>query len=361
MSVKCIVHVGMPKCGSSALQTALSSSPQVSSAEHGRLSYVAIQNNGRLLTGAKLSSRNQYSVAGYIPSLSAQGVQNLSSLSISALKVRLALYRSETIVLSNEGWGNQHGVFTDTKLLERLGLDCHVVIYVRPQVGWYNSAWWQWGAWTGKPLDEWISANLDKTRWANVVRSWERVPGVSQVTVRVLPDDILQDFYRLLGAQAPQTGKINSSLPGSVLRVFQRYRELRKSAHDSAIEFSIGRHLNVGRSATPWVIPQGVVKSIIEGSLNDNLELLELLDTDQRRLLEGNAAWWDADHYLQKTVEEAGKIAPVVGDSDRLAAAALEGLADLDQKYRALLKEHELLKRSQLGGSKIKNMLFRCR
>lgn len=361
MSIKCILHVGMPKCGSSALQSALSSAPVISSAEQGRLNYVALRSDGILLAGSELSSQNSYSAAGYIPSLGARGVQELSSLKVSRLKSLLGRYRSETIILSNEGWGNRHDIFGDTRLLERLGLDCHVVIYIRPQVGWYNSAWWQWGAWTGKPLDEWVSDNLDKTRWAKVVRAWEQVPGINRVTVRVLPNDILHDFYTFLGANAPKSEKINLSLPGSVLRIFQRYQGLRKNAHDSAIDFSIGRRLKIERSPTPWVIPQGIVKSIIDSSLIGNLELLDFLDPAQRQLVERNQAWWDTDYYSEKMVEEAGKIAPVVDDSDKLAAAALEGLADLDDKYRALLKELELAKRSQFGGSKIKNMFFKFR
>ncbi|MCP8688673.1 hypothetical protein [Marinobacterium sedimentorum] len=343
------------------MQSALSSAPVISSAEHGRFNYVALRSNGILLAGSELSSQNSYSAAGYIPSFGARGVQELSSLKASRLKSLLGRYRSESIILSNEGWGNRHDIFVDTRLLERLGLDCHIVIYIRPQVGWYNSAWWQWGAWTGKPLEEWVSANLDKTRWAKVVRAWEQVPGVNRVTVRVLPSDILPDFYALLGTDSPKLDKINLSLPGSVLRIFQRHQGLRKNAHDSAIDFSIGRHLKIGRSPTPWVIPQGIVKSIIDSNLNGNQELIHLLDPDQRLLFERDAAWWDADSYSDKMLEEAGMIAPVVGDSDRLAAAALEGLADLDHKYRALVKELELAKRSQFGGSSIKKLLSRFR
>src|SRR5262249_46899346 len=147
--------------------------------------------------------------------------------------------------LSNEGWGNEYAEFAEQRLLERLDIDAEIVLYVRPQVAWCNSAWWQWGAWNRNTFARWLDKQLMRIQWETIRAGWQAVPGVRAVHVRLLPEDILADFCALVGLDPLPPAVINASLPEPVLRLFQRHRELRGGPHESALEFSIARHLRL--------------------------------------------------------------------------------------------------------------------
>ncbi len=247
-----------------------------------------------------------------------------------AAQLREAAADGARLLLSNEAWGHEHAEFRDTRILEQLGVDAEVVIYVRPQVAWCNSAWWQWGAWKDVPLQRWVRNQQQRVGWADVVKGWQQVPGVSKVHVRLLPPDIVADFCALLGAAAPATAAINPSLPEAVLRVFQRHRWLRATPDDSAIEFAIGRHLRFEGAGTPWVLDADTCARIVHESHDSNLELLELLDGESRARMRDDPAWWSAEFYADRGVQGWKPPPANAAQSDQLAAAALDALFRVD-------------------------------
>ncbi len=330
--VSAVLHVGMPKCGSSALQSALSGSPELSGHDGRVLRYVALQRSGQLLQGSALSERAAVTQSGYVPSARLAQLGGFGALRrrILAGQLREAAADGARLLLSNEAWGHEHAQFRRMRFIEQLGLDAEVVIYVRPQVAWCNSAWWQWGAWKDVPLPRWLRNQQQRVRWTDVVSGWQQVPGVSKVSVRLLPQDIVADFCTLLGATAPAHAEINPSLPEAVLRVFQRNRGLRATADDSAIEFAIGRHLRFEGAGTPWVLNAETCARIVQESHDSNLELLELLDKESRAQMRDDPAWWSAEFYAGRAVQPSRPPLPNAAQSDQLAAAALDALYRID-------------------------------
>ena len=352
--VSVVLHVGMPKCGSSALQSAFSATPELKGHDGRALRYVALQRNGQLLHGNALRERAAISQSGYVPSarLARPGGFAVARRRYIVRQLHEAAHDGARLLLSNEAWGHEHAEFRGTRFLEKLGLDAEVVLYVRPQVAWCNSAWWQWGAWKDVPLQRWVRNQQQRTCWAEVVKGWRQVPGVAKVSVRLLPQDIVADFCTLLGAAAPVTTAINPSLPEAVLRVFQRHRWLRPTADDSAIEFVIGRHLRFEGAGTPCVLDAESCARIVQQSHDGNLELLELLDDASRQRMRDDPAWWSAEFWADRGVQ-GWKPPPVnAAQSDQLAAAALDALYRLDaQLLESQARERKLRRRLERAQS----------
>ncbi|MBK7522589.1 MAG: hypothetical protein IPI75_21180 [Gammaproteobacteria bacterium] len=331
-SISVVLHVGMPKCGSSALQLALSGSPELRDRDARALRYVALLGNGKLLQGSALRDRAANLSSGYVASVRVAHLGGFAGVRRRGVagQLREAASGGARLLLSNEAWGHEHAEFRDTRILEQLGVDAEVVIYVRPQVAWCNSAWWQWGAWKDVPPQRWVRNQQQRVGWADVVKGWQQVPGVSKVHVRLLPPDIVADFCALLGAAAPLTAAVNPSLPETVLRVFQRHRWLRATPDDSAIEFAIGRHLHFEGAGTPWVLDADTCARIVHESHGSNLELLELLDDESRARMRDDPAWWSAQFYAGRGVQGWKPPPANAAQSDQLAAAALDALFRVD-------------------------------
>ncbi len=343
LAANAVLHVGMSKCGSSALQTVLSLNPElVPGVSATPTRYVVLQKNGTLATGDRISAIAHRSSSGYALSARASDMAKVGLARIALLRRELSSVRRDgaRLILSNEGWAHEHEEFRSGRFLERLGLDCSVLIYVRPQVEWCNAAWWQWGAWTGLDLPAWVEIQRERIQWNRVVDAWRSVPGVREVQVRLLPPTIVTDFCELLGVGSPGNVIVNRSLPGAVLRVFQRHRGLRPGPHDSGIEFALARHIELPNAGTPWVMPADVIEDVIDTCREGNLQLLEQLDPVQQEKMRANPAWWDAAHVVKRERFPWQVQPPVPQSVDRLAAAALEAVHRLDERCQEL--EYEL-------------------
>lgn len=345
--VNSVLHVGLGKCGSSALQRALSQRPEFVSSAGQRYAYVAVNRRGKLVSSDALINQAARSSYGYLASANAEHLAGLNKLKMVALSHGFdgILARGVRPILSNEGWTRQIELFKEGEILERLGLRPMVVIYVRPQVAWLNSAWWQWGAWSELDFEAWLRRQLPKVDWWSLITPWHQWVGRSNVQVRLLPDDILGDFFAIIESRAPKAERSNASLPGSVLRLLQRHRELRPSAHVSALEFVLERHLEPNQSdATPWVLNTEWMERIINRCRSGNESLLASLDPDsQKRMLE-DARWWDATDFAQKCWQQPGTQPASADDVDSLAASALAAVQKLDGELRALRDENRRLR-----------------
>ena len=129
-----VFHVGMPKCGSSALQTALSHSPELRAGGAASARYVSISAGGDVLQGETLAERAVGSSAGYVISARAAQLAEFGPLQCRRIGADFAAMLKSGVrpLLSNEGWGNEYPAFADGRLLERLGLQVDILVYVRP-------------------------------------------------------------------------------------------------------------------------------------------------------------------------------------------------------------------------------------
>jgi hypothetical protein len=335
--MKVLLHIGMPKCGSSALQTYLSSQAFAETC-HRRYAYVALQEKGGVLAGSELLERAAASAFAYCSSHDAKLVAELTARERNAA---LASFKAlgqkyDTLILSSEGWGPLPQLFADDCLFSDDALEVTVVAYVRPQLEWMNSAWWQWGAWADVPMMKWVNRNRSRAQWDRLLEHWSAKPWVKQVDVRLLEGDVVQDFMGYLGYPIPPQPRANQSLPETVLRLFQRNRQLRPGPHDSAIEFVLARHLKLDAGKSPWVLRPKMIGPLIEFYRQENERLVRKLPEEQRQKILGDPRWWDAEVYAQRETSKVmvGKLR--ADDVEPLAVAALDAIKRMDAEIRRL-------------------------
>ncbi|MBK1723532.1 hypothetical protein CKO23_14960 [Thiocystis violacea] len=326
----------MPKCGSSALQSYLSSSA-LEQVTEGRCAYVSLQRDGRVLSGAELARSAVSSPYGYCSSLGGDLIKALTAQQQRDARAVLEELggKHETVILSCEAWGAHPAHFADDCLFADDRFRVEVVAYVRPQVEWMNSAWWQWGAWTTLQSGQWIRRQRHSVCWHSLLSQWESKPWVEQLNVRVLDGDIVQDFMADLGYAVGPQAQINRGLPAIVLRLFQRHRQLRAGPHDSAIDFVLSRHLRLDKTHTPWVMRPGLVRELVDFFREDNERLSLRLAPDDREKMLSDRRWWEADAYAGRALRSPAVLDRVNGaELEGLAVAALEAIGRLDAELR---------------------------
>ncbi|NSX57041.1 hypothetical protein, partial [Parasulfitobacter algicola] len=321
-----ILHVGAGKCGSSSLQRSLSLKPVLPHASGQTFEYVVIQEGGILQRGAALTHHANTSVYGYASSFAPSSGTALKSIETGLANVA-DLPAEITPILSCEGWINRPEAFHDSRMLDHLGLTAEVVIYVRPQLDWLNSGWWQWGAWSEHPRSYWMERSLGRVKWDLAVQAWRRVPGVSKVHVRLVTSDITVDFGSIFGITLAPVGRVNSSSDGMLLRMLQRIRSLRRHEHDSMFEFAFAKWAPGPREKPAWVIPPEDCVRYLEAVKHSNLTLLDHLDPASAQAMKDDPRWWDAAHYATHKVEPA--------ELDHLPLKTYEQI--LERAFKALI------------------------
>lgn len=299
-----ILHVGAGKCGSSALQRSLSLKPAMRSASGRKVEYVVISNAGDVLRGPAITEIAERSVYGYASSpdpvtdapveIVAKGLRGVAGMAGPVLPV-----------LSCEGWGVKHALFRDGRLLSQAGLEAEVVIYVRPQLDWLNSGWWQWGAWGGHPLERWLRHAVHEARWDRLVRAWREMPGVGKIHLRLATGDVPEDFGRLLGVELAGVGRVNTGSDGLLLRALQRFRGLRRHEHDAFFQFAFGKWAPGPHRPAPWVIPFDEGARLLAGLADSNRALMALADPGTAGRIRDDPRWWSVDAYRDREVEPA--------------------------------------------------------
>ncbi|QSX78913.1 hypothetical protein [Agrilutibacter solisilvae] len=308
-----ILHIGAGKCGSSAIQAALTQRPRFQRRDGSTVEYIAIDRQGQLVRGERL--RESAGIAGYRTSPPARPMRDMDLAALAGALQDVG----HDVVLSEEAWIYQAEHWAD--ILQRTGMDAEVFAYVRPQVPLLNSAWWQWGAWKDKPFDEWMATRLRRSLWGARMQEWRSVPGVWSVNVRLLPDDVVADMYsHVLDVEPPEeTAFVNASLPGDVLRLFQRNRELRPHAHAGRIDFVLSKLKLAG--TTPWVLSPEWIARILSETQLDNEVLLSMLDEASAARMRADPRWWDAAAFQDKVAEPP---TPVPLDPEALEKLCVE-------------------------------------
>lgn len=333
-----ILHIGGAKCGSSALQTTFSLTDWDNA--DSALVYAALHPVHGIVQGLPMRVHALRAPHGYAASPHAE------DLAAAAPDQRQAMFQAlrslaagpRRVILSNENWLPRAGHFVTQGLLDEIGLPFEIFAVVRPQVEFMNSGWWQWGAWEGLSLEDWVRKMINGARWARHLDLWQSHPNFREAKVRLLSKDIVGDFFAAFGAARPpgiESGQVNGSLPGDILRLYQRNRQLRPGPHLPATDFVISR-LGIAGAPTPWVIPSALAEEVIEASRADNERLLAMLPEDEAARMRANPAWWSAEAFADKPLQSPLPQEPDAAALDRLCAGLVEALVRQDQELRQL-------------------------
>ena len=329
MAADCVLHIGFGKTGTSALQAHLCRHPELGTPRGHR--YVVVNGEGGVLDGDRLRARAAGSPYPYLAST--PGLWERGDL--DAIGAGLATVRQRGVpVLSQEDWSRTGGKCRDAWALQRLGVRAHVVAYVRPQIEWFNSGWWQWWTWQDQfdvPADviaTWRSAFLC---WERQLDRWVRNPNVSRLTVRLYRGDTIPDFLRLLGAagDAPAgDGPVNASLAPLHIRILKSVPGLR-GPHTPQVDWLLQKHLP-SAEPSPWALGPEVMQAIVDGCRRDNKRLLKLLSQEDADEMRHDARWWSIEPYRGRAVTTADDLRATPDELARAMAALLRALAARD-------------------------------
>lgn len=331
-----ILHVGGAKCGSSALQTALSSQAQLTAPETPEVVYAAFHATRGLIYGEELLQIARSKSFGYASSSVAHDLQSMDPADRATAVDRLhdLMSRHDTVILSNEGWLPRYNMMNSCGFLDELGVPFDVFAVVRPQAEFVNSGWWQWGAWTNPPdLERWTFRGgkaPPQFLWHSHLRKWARHRACSGTTIRLLSRDIVGDFfdaYGLTPAPGMMTGRAsNVSLPGEVLRLFQRHPDLRIGR--AVIDFALGQ-FDLGNQPTPWVVDPDLAERLVTLARDDNQALCAMLPADQADRMRATPGWWSAEAYAGKPLESPRPQPPDPEASQRMQGQLIAALGDV--------------------------------
>lgn len=333
-----ILHVGAGKCGSSSLQTQLSSKPLLAADDGSALyEYVCIQPNGDVLRGNGIERLAPLTPHDSQVSVGAEQAWGSEAKAIGRLSSHLKAILAEgrTPIASCESWLYQPEIFRNNALLTRLGVRAKIIVFVRPQIHWLNSAWWQWGVWSSFNLRDWVEGIKDSPLWAKLIGEWRSMPGVESVKVHLATGDVVSTFFRLIGVSIATPQRRNASLDGNLLQYLRRRPDLRATL-GSGIDFILEKRLAPAPDGTPWVLEHEQISSLIEYYRADNRELLSLVASEAREAMERDPRWWDPAAYSERKAVSADATEPSVGVLQDISDRAIDAVIRLDERVRAL-------------------------
>ncbi|BCN92748.1 hypothetical protein THMIRHAM_05330 [Thiomicrorhabdus immobilis] len=293
---KLILHVGMGKCGSSALQEYLSFNNSLIDTQGNKYLYACMNTDGTVYSGNLLEEKASNSPFNYASSPNLKQI-NDKGLFINNFQTSMKKINSN-VIFSSEGWSSELELFNDLIFKSVTDYQIEVVFFVRPPVAWINSAWWQWGAWADVSFDKWIDKNIPATLWSGHIREWFASEHIDKTHVKLLNKNVIESFSEIFNLKLNKKllKKSNVSLPGTVLRFFQNNRDLRPGPHDSSIDFILSKYINID-SKPDWVIPEVMVKDIVQKTLDSNTKLLEYLTENDRLAMKDDPKWWQVDAF----------------------------------------------------------------
>ena len=98
-----------------------------------------------------------------------------------------------------------------------------------------------------------------------------------------------------------------------MLKLYKAVPGLR-GIHDSYIDVRLAPLLDDGTKA-PWVTSPQLCANIITASRNGNIRLLDLLEEDQRKEMESNKRWWDADAFSNNVLASDADLRLTMADA----------------------------------------------
>ncbi len=286
---KIYLHIGMPKCASSAIQETLSSATFADNNK--KILYVSIGKDGTLLYRKRLIESAKKSPLGYSSTADIQDLSILPDNTIKELYSQLKQLSEEydTIIISNEGFGVWAEEVND--FFSRLFCDdffnIEIIAIIRSQVAWFNSAWWQWGVWTGHSIERWMNYifNRDEANWYKNITKYEHFDWVKKVHTFILDKNIIEKFLNTIGSKPLPAFKANTSSDLLLIKFLYHNRQYRKDPHHSQYEFILAKHLIFSPKTKSCALDKNHIKKIIDFYHKDNLKLINLLDEQEKEKL----------------------------------------------------------------------------
>lgn len=338
-----ILHVGHSKCASSTVQSFLSLYPDHALADgRGMLRYVAIVRDGRMLhsdaltTFAAMQARRYCNTTSRFlsdPALFASGWQQIADFAGP----------DDTILISCEGWA-YHSFLTPEVVanIGRLPLRPDVFFLTRPPVDWVNAAWWQWGVWEDRTLQDAL-AQYAGINFLESVQHWEAVENIGTLGLFDIsqgPLESLARFARLELDGPIEFESVNTATDYDLLRHLARHPSIYQRTKSSPqTEFLLNHLVKADRRPLPFVVPRHMAHDILERTQQDNRALIGRLSANGRPMPPEVAR-----KYVDPTAYDHLSDDDVLGDFDSDYADAFVGklvqtllsLAEVTERQRTM-------------------------
>ncbi len=274
-----ILHIGAPKCGSSAVQTALSMQPDLQNSSAQSFRYVGAHKNARPIYGADLSRAARKSAYGYItwPNFSrSQAAEPVFSAIHKVL--RKGDEQGYIPIMSCEAWIGHPQLFAN--YLHAWGNPrVDVVAFLRPPIDWVNAAYWQWGVWVAPNLDRWMTRGNLSYNFGTLIQDWAKIPNL-KLHVRGTRPDVVRKFASLYDLDLADGGIRNASSPAALIGFLLRNRKYRSSGHDAAVEFIFQRWCPNIDARKPWTVQARHVHRLRDTTATNLMALRQTLTTE---------------------------------------------------------------------------------
>ncbi len=329
-----ILHIGADKCGSTSIQAYLSRRPVLSTASGSKKLFYACLHEEGLLLGEAIQKHLGRSISASFKSRGLQPLRQLNERDRALIARQIRSCRSD-LILSCEGWlrsfARRDALDLLLEILTPRGVHraVELIAFVRPPVGWINSAWWQWGAWEWEgAFDDWLSGAIQACCWERCLEPVRSHPGIQRLQVEPVRGDVVVQLQRLLaidvrsavkpaataggegvGGGSLEVGKdrSNVSLPAEALHLYQRFRDLRPGPHTCRSDYlilpAVARNASAYRP-TPWVLRPEHIERILAETRESNTRLLDLLDPTARLQMLDDPLWWHSEAYADKVASE---------------------------------------------------------
>lgn len=279
-----IIHIGFSKCGSSSIQSFLTSNP-VMYGDKNTYKYCCFGQDQRILSVGEVKEREKIGT-GYIMSALSDDTELLSH---QLNNMQAYFNRDESVVISNEGLGNR-GKLTkkNAELFQALNVPIRIFAVARPHIEWLNSGWWQWGCWVDDAtVQDWFRRSR-ATSHLQGLQQWTNLSNISDYTVIDLsqqPLNVFLDFLSIRQNEWDLTANNNEASSADLLRfLIINKKKFGREVHAPGIEFQLNRELQYRGKKAPFVLTKNILSADIQDTYSESMQLLDLMQWSDESL-----------------------------------------------------------------------------
>lgn len=233
-----IIHIGFGKCASSSVQNLLTKNA-VFTARNIKYRYVGFNPDGSLIDSDRIKKLYDFPPRFFTSNISSEP-RILKTQLNSILKDK-----ADVGIISNEGMADPGWLTSDLfECFSSLNIPIKVFLITRRYDTWLNSSWWQWGAFSGLSVDDWLS-RFSLNMFRSGVQPWLNLPNLQSFDILDISENPLEEFASSLGLYIDDNPTVNHSTTADMMWfIIKNKFWIKREIHNPQIEFILNEELN---------------------------------------------------------------------------------------------------------------------